>query len=287
MRIGVLANARAGKGRAGALVSGVETHLRSRGHQVETHWVGQGEPWAERLPDRILIAGGDGTIHRSLPMLIRERTPFLPLPAGTENLLARQWCVGTDAAAIAHRAEQGAPVDLDTGLCNGRPFVLMASVGPDASVIHRVQAKRRDRITHLTYAGPIWREALAPAIATLRWRADGGVWSPYRIGSLVVANSPMYAFRANPCVRADMADGLLDALFMPSRSTAGVLGWALRAACRRAWNHPRASSLRAAALEVEHNAGRLFIQLDGEPAEPCSRLRIDCRAGSVRLIGAP
>ncbi|MCC6285405.1 MAG: NAD(+)/NADH kinase [Phycisphaerales bacterium] len=283
MRIGILANARAGKGRAGPLVARVEALLR--GHDVETHWVHQGEPWASSLPDRILVFGGDGTIHRALPLLSRVRTPFLPVPAGTENLLARQWKVNADPEEIADRAVRGPAVDIDGASCNSRLFILMASLGPDASVIHRLQAKRRARISHLTYVGPIAREALAPAIPTIRRRADGGGWSEPGRGVLIVANSPMYAMRANPCAEADMTDGALDALFMPCGSTTGVVRWAVRAARRRAWTHPRAAAARVSAIEVSHEGGTLRVQLDGEPAEASAALRLECLPRALRIIG--
>src|SRR5271169_2233807 len=51
--------------------------------------------WVEGLPasssdaDAILIFGGDGTIHRHLPALVRLQLPVLVVPSGSGNDFAR------------------------------------------------------------------------------------------------------------------------------------------------------------------------------------------------------
>src|ERR1700690_1566367 len=52
-------------------------------------------PWTEGLPtaashaDAIVIFGGDGTIHRHLPALVRLQLPVLIVPSGSGNDFAR------------------------------------------------------------------------------------------------------------------------------------------------------------------------------------------------------
>src|ERR1035441_6634263 len=51
--------------------------------------------WTEGLPaaasdaDAVVIFGGDGTIHRHLPALVRLQLPVLVVPAGSGNDFAR------------------------------------------------------------------------------------------------------------------------------------------------------------------------------------------------------
>ena len=53
-----------------------------------TEWL-QGLPAASGDADAILIFGGDGTIHRHLPALVRLQLPVLIVPAGSGNDFAR------------------------------------------------------------------------------------------------------------------------------------------------------------------------------------------------------
>jgi diacylglycerol kinase (ATP) len=53
-----------------------------------TEWL-QGLPASSSETDAILIFGGDGTIHRHLPALVRLRLPVLIVPAGSGNDFAR------------------------------------------------------------------------------------------------------------------------------------------------------------------------------------------------------
>src|ERR1700694_4536745 len=49
----------------------------------------QGLPAASSDADAILIFGGDGTIHRHLPALVRLQLPVLIVPTGSGNDFAR------------------------------------------------------------------------------------------------------------------------------------------------------------------------------------------------------
>lgn len=252
------------------MVADLEAILASKGHSADVHWVGPGKP-AFSVPqsaDRVAIAGGDGTVHRLLPEMLRAGKPFLPVPLGTENLLAKQWGIPGKAAGIAERLVAGDETAVDIGTCNGHLFVLMASLGPDASVIHRVQAQRSGTISHWSYLRPILAEAARPAIVEVKGCGVGNGRAAR--GVMVVANSRQYAFRINPCGEARMDDGQLDVLFMPARTAAGVIAWGVRARLRRSWEHRHSVSVRAEGCIVDAGAGRLSYQLDGEPytAEP-------------------
>lgn len=53
-----------------------------------TEWL-QGPPASSSDADAVLIFGGDGTIHRHLPALVRLRLPVLIVPSGSGNDFAR------------------------------------------------------------------------------------------------------------------------------------------------------------------------------------------------------
>src|SRR5258708_18074791 len=86
--------------------------------------------WLQDLPassgdaDAILIFGGDGTIHRHLPALVRLQLPVLIAPAGSGNDFARALNLRSlrDALAVWR--------DFESGETQARAIALGAIVPP-------------------------------------------------------------------------------------------------------------------------------------------------------------
>lgn len=89
--------------------------------------------------DAIAAWGGDGTVNEVSAALLGSRTPMVVLPGGTVNVFARECGIplSLDRAVAAipdYRVQQ-----VYMGLADERPFLLMAGVGLDASVVHRLE----------------------------------------------------------------------------------------------------------------------------------------------------
>src|SRR5690242_8459419 len=85
--------------------------------------------------DRLVVAGGDGTINEAINGL-RDRTlPLAIVPLGTANVLAAELDLPLDPPAVAEAIVQGRPRAVAIGRVNGRAFAMMAGVGFDAYVV--------------------------------------------------------------------------------------------------------------------------------------------------------
>src|SRR5678815_1398252 len=93
------------------------------------------------------------------------------------------------------------------------PFVLMCSLGPDASVMRRLDEARRGPISHLSYIRPILAELRDPCLPRVTIEVDGKRVVDGQTGMVVIANSRQYAIRIDPAYKASMTDGLLDMVF--------------------------------------------------------------------------
>ena len=104
----------------------------------------------------VVAAGGDGTLT-----LVAENVfpnmPLVPMPLGTENLLARQFGYKSDADKVHQTIQHGESYWLDAGRANGQPFLVMATCGFDAEVVRAVHLRRRGHISRWSYVGPIFR----------------------------------------------------------------------------------------------------------------------------------
>ncbi|MDO5565507.1 MAG: diacylglycerol kinase family protein [Planctomycetia bacterium] len=114
--------------------------------------------------------GGDGTaaelVNRTTP-----DTPITLLPAGTANLLAKQFRIPFDSVGMANMIEQGHTIRLDAGRAvssdKERLFLVMFSAGIDADIVRQVHRRREEKykqkhksgahISYCSYVGPIFR----------------------------------------------------------------------------------------------------------------------------------
>ena len=109
------------------------------------------------MADLIVIGGGDGTIFKALPQLLKLKKPFAVLPLGTANDFARTIGLPNDPLQAAQVALNGQERRIDVGFVNDYPYLNVASVGLAARVA-KLQSKELKRT---------WR-VLAYAIALIR-----------------------------------------------------------------------------------------------------------------------
>jgi diacylglycerol kinase (ATP) len=187
--------------------------------------------------DALVLAGGDGTVHRTAQDAATAGVPVYHVPCGNENLFAREFGMTRDPelliSALADRRVVQADIAQADNLLTSRSqaggavFLLMCGIGIDASIIRRLTALRTRAIGHFAYVEPILREALSPCFPRLTVTVDGEQVIDHRSGMLIIANSRQYALRIDPAAEASMTDGLLDVVFLPCRTIAGAMRWLL------------------------------------------------------------
>ncbi|HYF14627.1 MAG TPA: diacylglycerol kinase family protein [Phycisphaerales bacterium] len=303
MRVLILHNPAAGRGRGATIARELASLLERDAHRVVTHGVGaaSADPAAllrERAADAeiLLIAGGDGTVHHTLPIATELGRPVFHVPLGTENLFARHFNMRAHAPTIrdALRERRIARVDAATLNADGasRMFCLMVGAGPDAGVIRRLCGARRGPISHLSYLGPILRETMSPHIPRITVDVDGKRVVDARTGQLVVANCREYAVGLNPAHRACMRDGLVDAVFHPA--PAGALGslfagaWMV-ASCLRVSGDGRLGCVHASGSRVRViiDHARPTTQVDGELGPAAREIEIAVVPRALRVLLPP
>ena len=127
-----------------------------RRHGAEVELFGCEDDELERAaashPDRIAVAGGDGTIGSAAAAAARLQVPLAVIPTGTANDYARANGLPDDpveAAALAATCEATRRLELGR-LADGRPFVNVASAGLAAKAArHAVAVQARARPARL------------------------------------------------------------------------------------------------------------------------------------------
>ena len=287
MRIVILFNPIAGAGHAARSAEAVDRALQRAGHETQrvATSLGPVDEWLVGVlaeAEVLVVVGGDGAVRMAAPAAAAAGVPIRHVPLGTENLFAREWRSRREPSHVVRSLATPAIARMDLGRMGPHAFTIMLTAGFDAEVVHALAARRTGSISHLSYVRPIvyrlctWR---APRVfVTL---GNGRELVQGDRGILIVANCRQYALRIDPALRADPADGMLDVLFLPADTAAGVAAWMLRCGMRRQFS--------SAALRWERTERLTFVcdppalmQADGDalagPAasrETPAEIRID------------
>src|SRR5215216_1819848 len=215
---------------------------------------GELERAARREPERLVVAGGDGTVASVADLAGRLDVPLGVIPGGTANDFVRALELPLDPVAAAELAVSGTELRrLELGrLADGRPFVNVASAGL-ASVAARRAAPLKPKLGPLAYAVGALRAVATASPLRCAVRADSRTVFEGEAWQLIVAVTG--AFGGGSSVgAADAEDGILDVAVLPAGSRLGL--------ARRAWGLKRGTI--AEQRGVEHHRGRV-LELDVPP----------------------
>jgi diacylglycerol kinase (ATP) len=187
-----------------------------------TKWL-QGLPAASGVADAILIFGGDGTIHRHLPALVRLQLPVLIVPAGSGNDFARALNLRSmrDSLRVWRDFESGKiqarAIDLGVIVPTASPerthyFCGVAGCGLDSAASRRANQMPRWLRGHGGYALALFPLLLKlPAFSMRLTQVNGKDRTEERLTLLAAfANTQFYGDGMRIAPRADFADGKLD-----------------------------------------------------------------------------
>ena len=292
MRVVVLRNSISGRGHAGRHVEGLLRALANAGHEATVLDVQRGvarDPALEaalQSTDALIIAGGDGTVHHTLPLLMGSDIPVVHFPVGTENLFAREFGHARTTDSVLRSLDRRSSRRVDIGLCNDRPFTLMGSVGFDACIVARIAAVRNGAISHATYLRHGFTEFFRHSFVPVCVQVDGHDLVRDRPGMILVANSRQYAARLDPARAASMTDGSLDVVFLPMASRLGILRRGLQVLAGGHLRDKHVLTARGRDIQIRP-AATVPLQLDGEHAgmlPAASEMRFAIRPAALTVF---
>lgn len=160
----VVGNPVAGRGKAESRILRFVQILERKGHSIETVFTQKpGDAFrtaasSGRYVERIIVAGGDGTLNEVLNGLDDpSQVPILTLPSGTANMLAADLNLPRKLEVLADLVDAGNIRKIDMGLVGDRRFLLVVSAGFDAAVTKVLAERRGRRLGYVGYVMPILR----------------------------------------------------------------------------------------------------------------------------------
>jgi diacylglycerol kinase (ATP) len=234
-------------------------------------------------PDRIVVAGGDGSIGIAALVAAEMRIPLAVVAAGTANDFARAMNLPLDideACALA-RDPNAATRHAELALAGDRPFVNAAATG--LSVVAAREARpHKSRLGPLAYAVGSLKAAATADPLRCHIACDGDTCWEGRAWQVVVGATG--AFGGGSEIGGTRAgDGMLDVAIVPAGSRIGL---ARRAAGMRRGRLTEQSDVahhRAATIEVDVEGRKQTFNVDGEVC-PCEPARFTLRDGGFQVV---
>lgn len=215
--------------------------------------------------ERVVAAGGDGTINEVANGLAGSDTAVGILPLGTANVLARELGIPiSDVKSAVDIVNQGNIRSIDLGRADSRYFVAMAGLGFDAAVVHRVVPRMKKLVGVGAYGLAVARELARLKPARFLMDIDGEQVET-DASVVIISNSASYAYGIKVATDALLDDGLLDVMIfgITEQARLGLLRQALRVLLHTHLADPNILCLKARKISVRAEPD-VFVQLDGD-----------------------
>ena len=237
--------------------------LQASGAEVKRFDIGELDRAIAARPNRLVVAGGDGSIAGAAAAAGDAGIPLAVVPSGTANDFADRLGLPSELSAACELAVQGTRIrELELGWINQeRPFVNVASAGLPAPAARRAGSWKR-LLGPLAYGmGAVSAGLTAKPIRCLvdcdgRELLAGDAWQ------VTVAASG--AFGAGAAIEeADPADGKLEVVAIEAGARLRLIGLAYRLRRGSATDDPHAYHATCTTAEVLAPDGTAF-NVDGE-----------------------
>lgn len=163
--------------------------------------------------DRVIVAGGDGTVNSALQVLVRARKPLGILPLGTANDLARTLGLPADLGGAAAVIVAGRTKRIDVGVVNGRYFLNAAGIGFSTALSNELPGWTKRRLGPLAYPLAVMRRWRRHRPFSVVLHGDGAP-AHRRVIQVTVANGRFYGGGMTAEQDARIDDGQLDVVMV-------------------------------------------------------------------------
>jgi diacylglycerol kinase family enzyme len=276
--VALVANERAGSNDAAQCGE----RLRSFGAEVLRFGVDETEKAAASGADRLVVAGGDGSIGPAAAAAGKAGVPLAVVPAGTANDFAGRMGLPEGITAACRLAVKGTTLkSMELGWMNDeRPFVNVASAGLPAPAAERAGGWK-DKLGPLAYAAGALSAGVTAKPLTCLVLCNGRELLAGEAWQVTVAASG--AFGAGASIEeADPTDGALEVVAIEAGSRAGLVSLAYHLRRGTLTSHPRAYHLHCDQAEVQVPDCTRF-NVDGEVVT-VGDARFKAVKGAFRLV---
>ena len=236
--------------------------------------------YRERI-DRVVIIGGDGTVHRLLPALTAKGLTVGLVPSGTANDLAASLGIPMALEAACQVIAAGHQREIDVGVVNERLFLNVAHIGVGSRLTRSLDAKTKQRWGRLAYVRHLLR-FLGPQPAFDARLTINGEERRVRAVEIAVGNGRLFGGGFSVHRNASLDDGLLHYSVFRPQPWRRMVATALRLRHGAHVEDPEVLAGEAKALSIQTRRPRTVVA-DGEEVAttPC---QFNVRPGALKIL---
>lgn len=265
----LLVNPNAGSIRkAGLTAEDLRDRLKLRGVDARPACCGSDKEMAEaaaRAQGRVIVAGGDGTIHSVLKAAGECRVFTLAIiPGGTANHLADTLGIPEEIDAALDVIAAGHTRLIDLGKVDGTVFSQAAGAGLHARAFEAYGERRDKSLVDAASAAMAAFRGWTPPL--MRVTIDG---EPHveQLTQVTAANTPTYGRGVVIAPHALLDDGYLDVVLVGRLTRLEVVQYGMAALQGTLGDLPKTYTTRARRIEIEAAEGEpVEIHADAMPA---------------------
>ncbi len=236
-------------------------------------------------PQRVVAAGGDGTVSAVASALAGSGVALAVLPLGTLNHFARDLGLPDDLDGALRVAVDGRVREIDVGEVNGRVFVNNSSIGLYAAMVRRRERQRR------RFGRGKWHAMLWAAYNALRVHPFldltlevGGIEHRRRTPFVFIGNNAYRMQGLDIGARERLDRGELSLYLAHRTGRLGLVLLALRALIGRLYEGDDFEAATATRLRIDARHKRLLVATDGEVQAMELPLEYRIRPRALRVV---
>jgi YegS/Rv2252/BmrU family lipid kinase len=226
----------------------------------------------ERGRDLIIACGGDGTVNEIANGMVGSEVPLALLPAGTGNILAKEfglpWNIWRAAEyiprGVIRRIALGQALPAAAGSeSGGRYFVSVAGAGADANIVYHLNPQTKYRWGMLAYWFEAFRQLAVYRFPEFTVRIGD---HSYRAALLILGRTRHYGGPVQLTRRASLFRDEFEACLFPRRFPLLYLVYFVALQFRQLERFRDVRFLVASTAEAESESRPIYVHLDGELA---------------------
>lgn len=232
----------------------------------------------------VLIAGGDGTLHEIVNILLRNgiNLPVGILASGTSNDFASFLGIDSDLERYICTVAKGATIAVDVGKAGGHYFINVASAGALTSVAHRVDTGLKNAIGKMAYYLRGLGDLPSFRSLDLTIEADGIVLQEKAFLFVIVNNGTVGSLK-HIAKKARIDDGKLDLIVVRQSGIPDLMALIVEIVAGGDYTHRKnVLYLQASELKISCSEA-LESDLDGELG-PGLPLAVTTLPGRLRIF---
>lgn len=231
----------------------------------------------------VIVCGGDGSVRAASEAIVGTTTALAVVPSGTANLFASGLNLPTDIKEIVGLISRGDRRSIDTALCNGRTFNVMAGTGFDVAMLADAE-ESKERLGTLAYVGAAVRETRHRKLFDTKITVDGNEFYTGPASCVLVGNSGSLKGGVKAFPDATSTDGRLH---VAAVSAVGMREWAslmVTAVMRKPHLSSNSDIGEGTEIKVTFDKKRRF-ELDGGVKGKAKKLVFEIRPHSLVVCG--